>query len=179
MRGSGLIDLLQRGLLFEGVQACPPRKTDQCAALMDRIIGLIDTPGLLTSQKAANLLEYLLLDLAEWRRAEVQPEPWLAGLLALLREAPQANPDYAFLAQKCGMALSTLRRRFHQETGTALHHYVLELRIAKACQLVGTTDLPFKAIAEQLGYDNVFYFSRQFRKFLGVAPLTYRRSRQH
>jgi len=176
--GPGLLDLQQRGLLFRGLQSCPTRYVDQCAALMDRIIGLLQTPDPLSSQRAGNLFESLLLDLAEWRQARSQSKPWMATLLTALETSPQASVDYHALAQRCGLALSTMRRRFRKETGLALHHYALELRIAKACRLVGATGLPFKEIAEKLGYDNVFYFSRQFRKFQGVPPLEYRRSRQ-
>lgn len=177
-RGPGLLDWQERGLFFRGVQACPARRADDCAAAMDEIIRLVYAPGPLSSQRAANLLERLLLDLAEWRQDRSQAAPWLTTVLAALESTPGRAPDYAALAQKCGMALSTLRRRFHREIGVPLHHHALEWRIAKACRLVGFTDRPFKEIAEELGYDNVFYFSRQFRKFQGVPPLVYRRARQ-
>jgi len=32
-------------------------------------------------------------------------------------------------------------------------------------------------IAEELGYDNVFFFSRQFRQNTGISPGRYRSSR--
>ena len=35
-----------------------------------------------------------------------------------------------------------------------------------------------KEIAEKLGFTNEYYFSRFFRKHLGVPPLTYRKNRQ-
>jgi AraC-like DNA-binding protein len=178
MRGPGLLDWQQRGLLFRGVQSCPLRQAGHCARLMGEIIRLIHTPGPLRSQRAANLLERVLIDLAEWRQARPQPEPWLAAVTSAIESPPRGHPDYPALARKCGMALSTLRRRFHRETGLSLHRYALEWRISKARRLVGSTDLPFKKIAEELGYDNVFYFSRQFRRFQGVPPLVYRRSRQ-
>jgi AraC-like DNA-binding protein len=178
MRGPGLLDWQQRGLFFRGVQLCPARHAAHCGRLMDEIIRLIHTPGPLSSQRASNLLEFILLDLAEWRQARSQSEPWLAVVLAAIESTPGGHSDYPALARKCGMALSTLRRRFHRKTGLSLHRYVLEWRITKACRLVGSTDLPFKEIAERLGYDNVFYFSRQFREFQGVPPLVYRRSRQ-
>jgi transcriptional regulator GlxA family with amidase domain len=177
-RGPGLLDWQERGLFFRGVQACPARRADNCTAAMDEIIRLVDAPGPLSSQRAANLLERLLLDIAAWRHARSQSEPWLATVLAALESTSGRAPDYAALAQKCGMALSTLRRRFHRKIGVPLHHHALEWRIARACRLVGFTDRPFKDIAEELGYDNVYYFSRQFRKFQGVPPLVYRRARQ-
>jgi YesN/AraC family two-component response regulator len=38
--------------------------------------------------------------------------------------------------------------------------------------------LPIKTIAEQLGYRDVSFFTRQFRLVTGVPPATFRRSRE-
>jgi len=178
MQGPGLAHLRQSGLLFLGVQPCPRHEAARCAALMERIIRQIHAPGPFSTPRAANLLESLLLDLAEWRQARLRSEPWLERLLALLEKPDVIHPDYSAMARQSGMALSTLRRRFRQQTGTALHRHVLELRMSRARHLVGNTELHFKDVAERLGYDNLFYFSRQFRQFHGVPPGTYRRSRQ-
>jgi len=43
---------------------------------------------------------------------------------------------------------------------------------------LGETNLPIKEIAERLGYNDVYFFSRQFRKQMGVPPAAYRKSRQ-
>jgi AraC-like DNA-binding protein len=56
--------------------------------------------------------------------------------------------------------------------------YVLQCRANAARQLLTETDLPVKLIARQLGYQDVFFFTRQFRKFTGVPPALYRKSRQ-
>ena len=76
------------------------------------------------------------------------------------------------------MSLPTLRRRFKSATGTTLHNYLLQTKIAHARRLLGETDLPLKTVAARLGYDNVYFFSRQFREIAGVPPGIYRRSRQ-
>jgi AraC-like DNA-binding protein len=178
VRGPGVLDWQERGLFFRGVQACPARHAVACAAAMDEVIRRIHAPGAFSAQRAANLLERLLLDIAEWRQDRAQAETWLTTVLEALESSAPATPDYGALARQCGIGLSTLRRRFQREIGVPLHHHALEWRIARACRLVGFTDRPFKEIAEELGYDNVFYFSRQFRKFQGVAPLVYRRARQ-
>jgi AraC-like DNA-binding protein len=177
-RGADLVTLRQHGLFFEGVQACPPSEAPRYAALLDRMIRLIHTSGPLAPLRVANLFESLLLDLASWRRERGIAEPWLEKTMDLLESGSLQAPDYAGLARKIGMGLSTLRRRFRQAAGQPLHHYVLERRMVEARRLAATTNLPFKKVAEELGYENVFYFSRQFRRFHGVPPLVYRRSRQ-
>jgi len=45
-----------------------------------------------------------------------------------------------------------------------------------ACFLLEQTSLSMAEIAYQVGYDDALYFSRVFRKVLGLAPSTYRKS---
>jgi AraC-like DNA-binding protein len=106
-------------------------------------------------------------------------ESWLDSvLLELAREKPDTEPDYPALADLCGMSLSSLRRRFRAATGTPLHEWTMQARIVRARALLGETDTPIKAIAEQLGYRDVYFFTRQFRQRVGVPPAAFRRSRQ-
>ena len=58
------------------------------------------------------------------------------------------------------MSVSTLRRRFKQETGQPLHEHVRHRRLMKARALLDETDLPVKEIAERLGYSDVYFFTR-------------------
>ncbi|HYF49074.1 MAG TPA: AraC family transcriptional regulator [Planctomycetota bacterium] len=138
--------------------------------------------------RAINLLERILLELAEARARPQEREPWLERVMAELQKPPPhpdlshkgrgETTDYASIARREGMALSTLRRRFRQATGTALHTYALQCRVGEARRLLGETDFPIKEIAEQLGYSDVYFFSRQFAKMTGTTPAAYRRSRQ-
>lgn len=164
------------GLWPEGPQPAPPGR--DYAAFFDALIAQARRGDHWGRRRAVNLLEQLLLELAEARAQPQTREPWLETVLARLGEADTFAPDYARLASEVGMGLSTLRRRFKGATGLPLHGYVLQTRLAAARTLLGETDLPVKAVAERLGYDNVFFFSRQFRRGIGVPPAVYRRSRQ-
>jgi AraC-like DNA-binding protein len=46
-----------------------------------------------------------------------------------------------------------------------------------ACRLLDTTAEPVKRIAAQVGYDDPHYFSRLFKRVLGVSPQRYRQHR--
>jgi len=130
--------------------------------------------------RGINLLEQMLILLAE---ARAQPPilarlPWLETVLESLEAEGVFAPDYENLARETGMGMSTLRRRFKETTGGSLHAYVLQARMARARALLAETDLPLKQVAERLGYNNVYFFARQFKQQVGAAPGIYRRSRQ-
>ncbi len=125
--------------------------------------------------RALHLLEGILIDLAEARNQSHEQPDWLNKTLARL---DQGATDYAELANQSGISERTLRRKMRSALGMSPHEYVLHARLAEARRLLGETDLPAKTIAERLGYRDVYFFSRQFREFTGVPPITYRKSRQ-
>jgi AraC-like DNA-binding protein len=146
------------------------------AKRFDELLRQLERPDRWGTLRAVNLLERLLIDLAEARAQPGEREPWLVQVMETL--AAGQNTDYALLASEAGMALSTLRRRFRQAVGTSLHAYALQCKIARARGMLSETDRPMKAIAEELGYQDIYFFSRQFHQLTGVPPAAYRKSRQ-
>jgi AraC-like DNA-binding protein len=148
------------------------------AAFFDELIDLSRRADETARLRAANLLENLLLELAEHRSQVSGPRSrWLDAVLSYLDEEGSFAPDYARIAREVGVGESTLRRRFKEATGISPHTYVLQVRLARARSLLSETDLPLAVVAERLGYDNIYFFARQFKQFTGMAPGVYRRSR--
>ena len=125
--------------------------------------------------RAINLLERILLELADARAQPAEREPWLATVLDRLDD-PARRPGAAALARLAGLGESTLRRRFRRATGASPNAFVIAQRIGEARRLLAETDLAVAAIAERLGYADASFFSRQFRRHAGVAPALFRRS---
>ena len=63
---------------------------------------------------------------------------------------------------------------FREATGSSPRDYLHLLRLHRACQLLRGSTLSLKEIAAQLGYEDPFYFSRQFKSLQGVSPSEYR-----
>jgi AraC-like DNA-binding protein len=167
---------LALGLLPAEPWPAPPGK--DWAADMDALIATRLQRDPRSHLRAVNLLERLLLDLADARsEGGGQEEPWLAATRDALTEEGVFAPDYERIAAEAGMSITTLRRRFRRAMGMSPHEYVLLARIAAARQILAETDLPLKSIAEQLGYDNVYFFCRQFKQSVGVPPGLYRKTR--
>lgn len=58
------------------------------------------------------------------------------------------------------------------------HQYLIQRRIAKAKELLRTTDLPVTEICLAVGFESLGSFSALFRKMAGISPSTYRSSAQ-
>lgn len=59
-------------------------------------------------------------------------------------------------------------------TGVGVLCYQTRLRMARARELLDTTDLPIGEIARRLGYADPFYFSHRFRSVHGMTATEYR-----
>jgi two-component system response regulator YesN len=68
-----------------------------------------------------------------------------------------------------------LSRTLKQELGVSFCQLLTDMRMKKAVELLGATDLSILEISEQLGYETQHYFSKVFKKAMGVSPNQYRR----
>lgn len=66
---------------------------------------------------------------------------------------------------------------FERHTGLAPNTYITEYRITKSKALLKRAELSIAEVAERVGYDDCFYFSRVFKKQTGISPSTYRRKK--
>lgn len=83
--------------------------------------------------------------------------------------------DVDDLAQLENMSCTSFRTAFRKHTGMSPNEYIITQRISAACRLLAQTDKSVSAVAEDVGYHDQYYFSRIFRKKMGMSPLQYRR----
>ncbi|MFA7189375.1 MAG: helix-turn-helix domain-containing protein [Sphaerochaetaceae bacterium] len=78
------------------------------------------------------------------------------------------------LMDKAAMSASTLNRYFKKATGLSPVEYQIHKRIELACMLMRSTDLSMMLISDRTGFSDSNYFTRTFRKVMGVTPSRYR-----
>ena len=81
------------------------------------------------------------------------------------------------LAAEANLSPSHFARTFKKKTGYAPIDYFIRLKIQKACELLETTDQQVGEIGHGLGYPDLYYFSRLFKKVVGLSPRQYRAER--
>ena len=80
------------------------------------------------------------------------------------------------LAEKYGMSTGRLSAMLKEELGMNYSDYIASLRIQRAKELLGNEALSIQEIAEQVGYNDYFYFTKVFKKVQGISPSKYRKS---
>jgi AraC-like DNA-binding protein len=81
----------------------------------------------------------------------------------------------ADIAGKVNLSVSHFAALFHRKTGFAPIEYFNHLKIQKACQYLQFTDDRVNEISDHIGIEDPYYFSRLFKKLMGVSPNEYRK----
>lgn len=69
-----------------------------------------------------------------------------------------------------------LSRLFKEHTNKTIIQVLQQIKMERACELLRQTQLPVQIIAERVGYSDVTFFIRVFRKTTGSTPLQYRKA---
>jgi AraC-like DNA-binding protein len=78
------------------------------------------------------------------------------------------------LASHLGYSSSHYSALFKSRTGSSPMDYFIRLKLHYACQLLSQTSLDIQTVAEKIGYEDPFYFSRLFKKVHARSPRDYR-----
>ena len=103
---------------------------------------------------------------------------FIENLGALIREAMDSGKvDFEEIASRMCISRTHLNRKVKSITGGTTSDLVLSYRIAKAKELLLTTDLPVWEVAEQCGISDPAYFCTLFKKAVGKSPGQLRKER--
>jgi AraC-like DNA-binding protein len=92
----------------------------------------------------------------------------------ILQESFDTPVNIEKLAKDLPMGYSTFRRAFKKITGSSPNQYLLDLRLNKAKDLLLSTKLNINEIADQTGFDSIYYFSKLFKKKNAGSPTSFR-----
>jgi len=78
------------------------------------------------------------------------------------------------LAEQFGMSTRTFNRRFKAATGTTPLHYLQDIRLNTATDLLKNTNLSVNESMYRVGYQDGAYFTKLFKQKFSVTPSQYR-----
>ncbi|UXX81047.1 AraC family transcriptional regulator [Reichenbachiella carrageenanivorans] len=105
-----------------------------------------------------------------------QVESQIRKAIIIFRENTSSNISPEIVADQLNMGYSWFRRMFKNYTGLSPAKYFQQMKMQHAKEFLLTTDKPIKEISYELGFDSIFYFSRQFKKVTGFAPSEYKKA---
>ncbi|MAX25386.1 MAG: hypothetical protein CMJ19_12875 [Phycisphaeraceae bacterium] len=126
----------------------------------------------------------LLYHIMQWLNAMHRPDVMTDGASAIpakLRQAAgmltasfEKSVDLQAIASEIGMGYEHFRKAFTHHMGKSPMAYRITHRIGLAQSRLLETDISIGELAQQLGYADVYTFSRQFKQINGLSPTAYR-----
>lgn len=107
-------------------------------------------------------------------RADNQDDGKLRKAKELLGDSRHKGVPLAEIAGKVGMGYESFRKRFKELEGVSPQQYRARREAETAAALLKDGELTVSHVAQELGFKDVFGFSRQFKRATGVSPAQYR-----
>lgn len=78
------------------------------------------------------------------------------------------------ISEEVKLSKSYLNSIFKSQTGRSPVEFFIHLKMQEACKLLKSTDMYVYEVSSELGYDDQYYFSRIFKKVVGMSPKDYK-----
>jgi AraC-like DNA-binding protein len=121
------------------------------------------------------LITSLLTRLPQGMWRSEQPEARVQRVIQYMNRNFEKRLTNEELAGLTGMAVNSFARLFREQTGSSPMRHLTKIRIENACNMLYHSDTNVSRIAEESGYSDRYYFSKMFRKEMGISPVRYRK----
>lgn len=180
----------EKASLFVGKQNGPMEITEAVnARYQDRILLFEEIFQNLNKGFSAENLEYANICLwhmlgsfrylSQFRTVnELKQQDSLDKSIAMMKANLETSLALSDLAEKAGLSESHFSLMFKKKTGMTPITYFSHLKIQKACQMLDFSNFHIKEIAQHVGFDDPYYFSRVFSRIMGMSPMKYRKNKK-
>lgn len=106
-----------------------------------------------------------------------QHHEMITELTRHIREHPGKLFSVPELAARAGYSPDYFSRLFAAIVGSTPMEFCIRVRLERAQHLLNDSAMTINQIAQALGYADVFFFSRQFKQYLGISPSRWRNAK--
>ena len=152
---------------------CESLFTDSIAALINEMTCAQDPDPIILQNLFQNWARRIARELHK-RDPRRRIPPAMLAVRAHLDEHFSDIPQLDELAGIACMSRSHFCRQFREHFGTTVGGYVIRKRMSIAQRLLYDLSLRPGEIAKEVGYADIYQFSKQFKKTFGVSPTKYR-----
>ena len=96
--------------------------------------------------------------------------------LKFIRENFRRNFSSEEIAEYCSLSPSYLRAKFLKTTGKTVTAYRDSIRLSSACEMLESGHFSISEISAELGFCDVYHFSKFFKRYMEMSPSSYKKS---
>ncbi|MBQ2614878.1 MAG: PocR ligand-binding domain-containing protein [Clostridia bacterium] len=98
--------------------------------------------------------------------------------VAFINENLEQDLSIHQIAKGINVSKSALYKKFHEHFHCTVSKYINTRRVEKSMELLAKTNLSIEEISQRVGFSSASYYSKMFKKQIGVAPLKYRKEQR-
>lgn len=126
-----------------------------------------------SKETSASLLQYICCKLAEY--GTNRSRNICLDVMNYISENYRTIASNAEIAEHFNYHPFYLSSVFKRETGTSLHHYIMDFKLSKGAELLLSSQMSIAEIAGNVGFHNADHFSKCFAQKFERTPTAYRR----
>lgn len=112
----------------------------------------------------------LIGEITEFENRSNNYPPALDKMIVYIKKNLTKSISLADLCAHCRISASYAERLFKRHLNTTVTEYINSEKLYYACELMRSTGMNISEIASYMGYCDVFYFSKRFKRKFGKAP---------
>ncbi len=146
--------------------------------LLDELEGELARPAGSSLEVKRSLLTLVLNEINRAMREQPSPAPGsdkVVRALAYIQQHSVRPVSLRDVAAAVHLSPPYLASQVKKATGYTVGQWLIRYKLAEACSRLLHTDRPVSEIANEIGWQDVTYFIRQFKKAFGMTPAAWRR----
>ncbi len=145
------------------VKPVPPADVERCVALLYEICG---------DKRVQNRrrMPSLPVPMPDEAPMPVTSENSLLPAVSFVENNFHTKIQSDEVARLCAMSPFRFSRAFKEAFGLPFREYVVRVRLKEACRLLENPQASITEVAYAVGFNDISYFSRMFKRYIGVSP---------
>ena len=168
-------EILKEAKLSYGVHHTAP--SPLCEKLFVQLVTEYNQKADISNEKGL-LLTFLCTLGRSIHKADLPTNEKLDAIISFITAHYNAEISIRELADSCDLSQSRFMFLFKEKVGQSPHAYQQMLRLNNSMDLLASTQLNISSICSMSGYNDPLYFSRLFKKYVGMSPNQYRKSQK-
>jgi len=117
---------------------------------------------------------FIYYSLKSTKKVQTTNDDLVKGIIDYLNQRIFETVTIEEISLSFNKSSSSIFSLFKKKTGQSLIHFFNLLKIQKACELFNLTDMSVKEVSYELDFQDPLYFSRLFKKYMGIPPSQYK-----
>jgi AraC-like DNA-binding protein len=147
-----------------------PVPTDELRTCIDRIL---DISGVRATQARRGVRLRKVSNLQAFPSSSRSTKDKLAPAIFFVQQNYSQRIYSDAIARLCGLSATYFSRAFKQTFELTFQEFLLRYRVYRACELLDNENVNISEVSYAVGFTDPSYFTRVFRRYIGMAPSAY------